>query len=120
MELPLAYAVMGLDSAATLEEAKKGYRARAVLLHPDRVEGGLRGDAEAAMSQLNEAWEVVRAHLARRGRHGRGRSTRRSSGCGDRPLGSTPGDRAPPRPVSAKCAATRRHALCGSAGSWAP
>ena len=63
MELPLAYAVMGLDSAATLEEAKKGYRARAVLLHPDRVEGGLRGDAEAAMSQLNEAWEVVRAHL---------------------------------------------------------
>ena len=63
MDLTLAYAVMGLDSESDLSTAKKAYRARAILLHPDRVEGGLRSDAEAAMAQLNEAWGTVREHL---------------------------------------------------------
>lgn len=63
MDLRLAYGIMGLQPDASLDHAKKAYRARAVLLHPDRVEGTLRADADSAMAQLNEAWDTVRAHL---------------------------------------------------------
>ncbi len=61
---------MGLDDDASMEHAKKAYRARAVLLHPDRVEGQLRSDAERAMAQLNEAWETVRLGFERGARDG--------------------------------------------------
>lgn len=63
MDLVQAYAVMGIEREATLDQAKKMYRARAVLLHPDRVDGSLRLDAERAMAQLNQAWDLVRQHL---------------------------------------------------------
>jgi len=70
MELRSAYDVMGLKYDCSQDDAKKTYRARAILLHPDRVDGGLRRDAEAAMAQLNEAWGMVRGDIER-GRAGR-------------------------------------------------
>src|SRR5665647_3745708 len=65
MELRSAYDVMGLKYDCSHDDAKKTYRARAILLHPDRVDGGLRRDAEAAMAQLNEAWGMVRGDIER-------------------------------------------------------
>lgn len=67
MDVRGAYAILGLQPTATLAEAKRAFRTRAQLMHPDRVSAGLRQDAEGAMAQLNEAWSLVREHLERHG-----------------------------------------------------
>jgi len=53
MDVVAAYTVLGFEPDCSLEEAKRVFRSRAMLLHPDWVEGGLRSTAEAAMAQLN-------------------------------------------------------------------
>src|SRR5665647_3589290 len=63
MDVVAAYAVLGLEPDGSLEEAKRVFRSRAMLLHPDRVEGGLRPTAEAAMAQLTTAYDVVTQHI---------------------------------------------------------
>jgi hypothetical protein len=47
----VAFAVLGLSTAASLAEVKAAYRRRAFLLHPDR------GGDHAAMVALNAAYE---------------------------------------------------------------
>lgn len=66
MGLTGAYAILGVQPTAGIDDAKRAYRARAQLMHPDRVTSGLRADAEHAMAQLNEAWRLVHTDLARR------------------------------------------------------
>jgi hypothetical protein len=63
MDVVTAYAVLGVEPDCSLEEVKRVFRGRAMLLHPDRVEGGLRSTAEAAMAQLNTAYDVVSQHI---------------------------------------------------------
>lgn len=75
MSLEAAFALLGLDAGATRDDARRAYRARARLLHPDRVEGTSKPEAERLMAQLNEAWQLVDADLRSRGtapplRHG--------------------------------------------------
>lgn len=63
MSAEAAAAVLGVPVDASDEEVASAYRARARLLHPDRqVEGSaLQGTASAAMTQLNEARDVLLA-----------------------------------------------------------
>ena len=75
------YAVLGLNPSASDDEVRAAYRARSLLLHPDRHAEGpphLRREAERAMAQLTEAYEAV--------------TRRRSGGRSDSP----PGDPASP------------------------
>jgi hypothetical protein len=67
MSLEAAFALLGLDAGATRDDARRAYRARARLLHPDRVEGTSKPEAERLMAQLNEAWQRVDADLRSRG-----------------------------------------------------
>ncbi len=63
--MPDPYAVLGLETTATAEEIRTAYRARSMLLHPDLHEGrpaGVRREAEKAMAQLTEAYEVLTRH----------------------------------------------------------
>jgi hypothetical protein len=56
-----AAAILGVSPAATPDEARKAYLARARLLHPDRFAGASPEDIKAAndaMAQLNEAQEA--------------------------------------------------------------
>lgn len=46
-------AVLGLGPGATIEQVKAAYRRKAVEIHPDR------GGTDAAMAQLNEAYEAA-------------------------------------------------------------
>lgn len=67
MSLEAAFALLGLDAGATREDARRAFRARARLLHPDRVEGTSKPEAERLMAQLNEAWDLVDTDLRSRG-----------------------------------------------------
>ncbi len=61
MNRTMAAAILGVPEGATVDEARKAYRARARLLHPDRLGGMSSQDAQTAhtaMAQLNEAMEV--------------------------------------------------------------
>lgn len=75
MDIVTAYAVLGLEPDCSLEEAKHSFRSRAMLLHPDKVEGALRSTAETAMGQLNTAYDVVQQDFE----HGRPRDGGRSA-----------------------------------------
>ena len=50
------YAILGLDSAATLADAKKAFRQKAALHHPDR---NAAADAPARFRAVQEAYEVL-------------------------------------------------------------
>lgn len=57
----MAAALLGVPEDATVDEARRAYRARARLLHPDRTASMNPQDAStahAAMSQLNDAMEA--------------------------------------------------------------
>ena len=61
-EFHSACAVLGLSAEPSLSEAKRAFRIRAALLHPDVHQGAgtHRMDAAtAAMQQLNEAYQLV-------------------------------------------------------------
>jgi hypothetical protein len=75
MDVVTAYAVLGLEPDCSLEEAKRSFRSRAMLLHPDKVEGALRSTAETAMAQLNTAYDVVQQDFE----HGQPRDGGRSA-----------------------------------------
>ena len=55
-----AYKVLGLTEGATEEEIKTAYRALAQKYNPDNYEAGpLREEAEAKMTELNEAFDAL-------------------------------------------------------------
>jgi hypothetical protein len=63
MELQEALSVLGVEPMTSLEDARQAYKRRATLVHPDRYSESppnIRDEAHRAMSQLNEAWELVR------------------------------------------------------------
>jgi putative hemolysin len=63
MDLDTAHAVLGIGAEASLDDARRSYRSRARLLHPDRSSEELRDTAEQAMATLNEAWATVRKRM---------------------------------------------------------
>ena len=65
-EFHAACAVLGLNQAASVSEAKSAFRVRAALLHPDvhQSGGAHRMDAATdAMQQLNDAYQLVLTSL---------------------------------------------------------
>lgn len=61
MDILRAYAILGVDSSTPLDAVKQRYKMRAQMLHPDRHAGRpeLHAEAEAAMADLNQAWELI-------------------------------------------------------------
>ena len=56
-----AYKVLGLTEGATEVDFKTAYRALAQKYNPDNYEAGrLREEAEAKMTELNEAFDALR------------------------------------------------------------
>jgi hypothetical protein len=64
-----AYAILGMEPGGTRSQARDAYRARASLLHPDlhnaRGETAIHA-ANAAMRQLNDAYDTVLQYLSSR------------------------------------------------------
>ena len=59
------HAVLGVDPSADDEAIRTAYRNRSMLLHPDLHEGRperVRQEAERAMTQLTEAYEILTHH----------------------------------------------------------
>lgn len=59
-----ARAVLGLDASAGLGEARRSYRSRARLFHPDalgHVSADQRTSASESMARLNDAWSLLQA-----------------------------------------------------------
>ena len=70
VELRDAAVVLGVPADATADQVRSAFRARARLLHPDRMASASSTDrvaAQAAMAQLNEANETFAAHFQRGG-----------------------------------------------------
>lgn len=61
MNLGTAHATLGVDADTPIDEVRQRYRMRAQMLHPDRLgeRSDLQAEAQRAMSELNEAWDVV-------------------------------------------------------------
>ncbi len=65
-EFHAACAVLGLNQAPSMSEAKSAFRVRAALLHPDVHQSGGAHRMEAAtdaMQQLNDAYQLVLTSL---------------------------------------------------------
>jgi uncharacterized membrane protein YhaH (DUF805 family) len=63
MDVNTAYAVLRLKPESSLDEAGKVFDAQAIRLDPERVKRSLRPAAVSKMTQVNDAWDVVRGHL---------------------------------------------------------
>lgn len=62
------YELLGVDRAASAEEVRRAYVARARQLHPDRSQGLAPEDSartSRAMQDVNEAWRVLRSPASR-------------------------------------------------------
>lgn len=59
--LDTAFKVLGLESSASYNEAKKQFRRLALKYHPDKT-GGNKEDEEK-FKTINEAWQIVCEHL---------------------------------------------------------
>ncbi|MBV9593893.1 MAG: DnaJ domain-containing protein [Actinobacteria bacterium] len=59
MDVGTAFGVLGVEPNAPLVDARRAYRARARLIHPDASSSD-PALATAAMALLNEAWAIVR------------------------------------------------------------
>ncbi len=70
MDPKKAFNILGLETKATLEEAKAGYRAMAKLWHPDRFghDPELGKAAESKMKALNDAFVTV-SKIVKPGKH---------------------------------------------------
>lgn len=59
---------MGVSENTPMEEVKQKYRARAQMLHPDKItDPALRKEAQSAMQELNHAWETIKLLAAKPG-----------------------------------------------------
>ena len=61
-----AYAVLGVTSAATMEQVRKAFRERALQYHPDKVSHmapEFRVVAEQKMKEINDAYERIKRAL---------------------------------------------------------
>jgi len=67
VDLSSGYRILELSSDATLEELKEAYRDAISVWHPDRFSTNprLRRKAERKAAEINEAYEMVAAHLTR-------------------------------------------------------
>ena len=75
-----AYKVLGLTEGATEEEIKTAYRALAQKYNPDNYEAGpLREEAEAKMTELNEAFDALMGAI----RTGTPVNSRRAANAGE-------------------------------------
>ena len=75
-----AYKVLGLTEGATEEEIKTAYRALAQKYNPDNYEAGpLREEAEAKMTELNEAFDALMGAI----RTGTPVNSRRTANAGE-------------------------------------
>lgn len=65
MELHQAFQILEIRPDANAAEAKRAYKERVRLWHPDRYsrDSSLRAMAEANMRRINMAYEIVKAHL---------------------------------------------------------
>lgn len=54
-----AYEVLEIDASSSLLEAKKAWRRKVALYHPDRVDPFMRQYAQELVKILNEAWEFI-------------------------------------------------------------
>jgi hypothetical protein len=69
--MPNPWKVLGIEPAATLEEARHAYVTKAKLVHPDRHQNESPRDlrrAERRFEDLNAAWETIRLTLVSRQR----------------------------------------------------
>lgn len=61
------YTVLGIESGASLEEAKLAYLRRVKVLHPDRFDPQKQrqewNEANEMLLQLNIAWEIVKSEI---------------------------------------------------------
>ncbi|WP_078872216.1 J domain-containing protein [Streptomyces sp. NRRL S-337] len=66
MEKRDPWAVLGIQSGATMEEIKKAYREKVRLLHPDIHESRpeTRGETEEEMKEVNEAYYLLTRRTA--------------------------------------------------------
>lgn len=87
------YEILGLDSTASIEDARAAYRRLVEIYHPDRYQESrpeVRDEAAQRMRDLNEAWnriQKVRPNATGRPVDGDGEST----GTPRRPSSTTPG-----------------------------
>jgi hypothetical protein len=97
------YDTLGIDAAASSDQVRKAYLAKARQLHPDQYVGRPSADlakAERLMKELNVAWTVLNNPVSRRAYDydlRMAREANRPVGATVRPTGPVSGS-APPRP----------------------
>ncbi len=67
MNLSRCYEILELSADATMEELKEAYRDAISVWHPDRFSANsrLKRKAERKAAEINEAYEMVAAHIRR-------------------------------------------------------
>jgi DnaJ-class molecular chaperone len=60
------YKALNISKTATQEELKTAYRLQAMRYHPDKVSEGEIESATGKMTEINEAWRVLKVPGKRR------------------------------------------------------